>query len=630
MFRYVILVWDVNNTCDREVVRSLRRRIESSPANWRSVLDRPGMYAACVDQLLSPDAAILIGDCRGVVLGTIFRSPEPSYDGQPAPIRLLSPGQSQEILRSMGRSLISGYWGYYVAALHYPENTTAVVLRSPVSPLACFHVGLGNLNVFFSHVDDCLDLKVRPLSINWDSVTAQVTGGDHLSSETSIQEIDSLECGESMECGPGGHSTHAYWDPRSFLEDRSAARFNEAAQTIRHATDYCVSALCSSHDRILVKLSGGLDSSIVLSSLSRASHKPTITAVNYYSEGSGDERRFARMMADSVNCRLVEQPRNHKLDLRCFLDCNRTARPVLQFSAPDVEVRNIALARELHATAIFDGELGDNIFGSYPSFGALVECFWQSRFGRGFLGVAVDYAMLTRQSLWRTLEQTRREAGSLSADPDFSSTNEIQRTVGIGRARSAILASTEAEEHNKFMGDRFVHPWFKRSRRIAPSSHSLLFGLITVTSTTYHSPFSWSHDPRVSPLVSQPLLEIALRMPKHLHCKFGQDRAVARAAFTDVLPPDILQRGLGKGGPGLWLREVIEKNAGFLREFLLDGILVRRGLIDRTKLETVLSPQIVKSTVIAGDIIAKLYIESWLRAWQQEGTLTTGSRELTG
>jgi asparagine synthase (glutamine-hydrolysing) len=181
------------------------------------------------------------------------------------------------------------------------------------------------------------------------------------------------------------------------------------------------------------------------------------------------------------------------------------------------------------------------------------------------------------------------------------------------------------------MAGRFLHPWLKQSRRIAPGSHALLFGLIAVTSSTYHSPFSGSQEPvRVSPLVSQPLLEIALRMPTYLHCKFAQDRAVARTAFADVLPPEILQRGLGKGGPDLWLAEVIANNIGFLREFLLDGILAHRRLIDRTKLETVLSPRIAKSTVVAGDIFAKLYIEGWLRAWQQVETLSAGHGERAG
>jgi asparagine synthase (glutamine-hydrolysing) len=632
MFRYIVIAWNVKSASDSDAASRLRRRMQgSSVSNWRPALDRPGMYAACIDQEFGSDAAIPIGDCRGVILGTIFRSPGSCYSDQPTPMRSLSHSDSEDILRSTGRSLISNYWGYYVAALHLPDNASAVVLRGPVSPLACFHVELGTLNVFFSHLDDCIDLKITPLSINWDSITAQMMGGDHLTNETAIEEINSLECGECVECKPDDRSRHVYWDPRSFLEERSRTTFDQAAQSIRLATEYCVRALSSRHDRVLVQLSGGLDSSIVLSSLSRAPHMPSITAVTYYSRASGDERRFARSIADRVNCRLIERPRNQQLDLRRFLDCNRTVRPVLNFSAPDVEARNIALARELNATAIFDGELGDNIFGSHPSPGVLVECFRQGGLGPGFLGTAVDYAMLTKQSVWRVLALARREALGQRTDPDFSAAAEMQRVYGAIGARSAILASAEAEEHHRSMGDRFIHPWLKQSRRIAPGSYALLFGLITVLSSTYHSPFSGSHGPlRVSPLVSQPLLEIALRMPTYLHCRFSQDRAVARAAFADVLPPEIVQRGMGKGGPGLWAREVVDNNTRFLREFLLDGILVRRRLIDRMKLEIVLSPRVVKSTVVVGDIFAKLYIEAWLRAWQQVESMPVGRRESPG
>jgi asparagine synthase (glutamine-hydrolysing) len=616
MFRYIIIVWNVDNASDCDAVSGIRRRIHRSTVDWRSAMDRPGMYVACVDRQFSSGAAIPVDDWRGVILGTLFRSPGNSRSNRPTSVRQLSRGDSDDILRSTGRSLISNFWGYYVAALHYPENASAVVLRGPVSPLACFHVEQGTVNVFFSRLDDCIDLEITPLSVNWDSITAQVIGGDYLTNETAIKEIDSIECGESIQCNSRDSSKQLYWDPRLFLEQKTSASFDEAARDVRRSTEYCIGALSSPYESILVKLSGGLDSSIVLSSLSRAPHQPSITAVNYYSGGSGDERRFARLMAGAVNCQLVERARNQQLDFRRFLDCNRTVRPVLNFSAPDVEARNISLARELNATAIFDGELGDNVFGSHPGPGALVECFRQTGLRREFLNAAMDYAMLTRQSLWQTLVLARREALSVSANPDFSACREMRREFGSEGARSALLASSEAEEHYEAMGDRFVHPWLKRSRQIAPSSLVLLFGLITVTSTTYHSPFSGPNDPqRVSPLISQPLLEIALRTPAHLHCKFAQDRAVARAAFGDVLPPEVLQRGLGKGGPDLWAKEVVENNSGFLREFLLEGILVRRRLIDRTKLETVLSPRIVKSTVILGDIFAKLYIEAWLRAW---------------
>jgi asparagine synthase (glutamine-hydrolysing) len=618
LFRYIIMTWDVGRPHDCGAARNILGGMESSPASWQCALDRPGIHVAYVTPGNSAYAAIPIGDSRGVILGTLFRTPALSDSRRPTIVRCLSRSNSEEILRSAGRTLISDYWGYYVAVIHYPESARSLVLRSPVSPLACFHVRNGSFNVFFSHLDDCIDCNVTSLSINWDCITAQVMAGDNLTRETGIREIECLECGESLDCWRDGHTRHAYWDPRSFLTERATTHFERAAQAIRNATDYSVHAHSLPHDGILISLSGGLDSSIVLSSLSRASHRPSTTAVTYFSVGSGDERRFARSMADAVQCRLIERPRNRELDFRRFLDCNRTVRPVLNFSAPDVESRDNDLARELNATAIFDGELGDNIFGSHPRPGVLVECWRQYGLRPQFLNVALDYAMLSRRSVWGTLALARREALTIFREPDFSASQEILRSLGAERARSALLATPEAEEHYTKMADRFIHPWFKQSRRIAPGSLGLLFGLINVTSPAFHSPFSGPEDPlRVSPLVSQPLLEIILRMPRHLHFKHAQDRAVARAAFADVLPREILQRGLGKGGPDLWAKEVIENNVGFLREFLLDGVLVSRRLIDRRKLEAVLSSTVAKSTVFAGEIFSKLYIEAWIRNLQQ-------------
>jgi asparagine synthase (glutamine-hydrolysing) len=578
------------------------------------------MYVACVDREASSDAVVMIGDDRGVILGTLFQIPDSGDCSVSAPIRSLSRSDSEEILSSMGRSLIASFWGYYVAALQYPEQGSAVVLRAPVSPLACLHIERNTLSIFFSYLDDCIDLELASLSINWDSVIAQVVGGDYLTNETAINEVEDIECGQSIECRPNGRLRRSYWDPRSLLGDRAPTTFGEATQAIRHTTDYCVSALSYPHDRILVQLSGGLDSSIVLSSLCRVPRKTSITSVNYYSEGSGDERLFARHMANAVKCRLEERQRNQELDLRRFLDCNRTVRPVLNFSAPDVEPRNSALARELRATAIFDGELGDNVFGSHPRPGTLVECLRQTGAGREFFRFAIDYSILSKQLLWRTLVLARHEALSVSAEPDFSASRELQRVLGEQRGGVALLASNEAQDHHHKMEDRFLHPWLRQSRGISPGSHALLFGLITVTSATYHSPFSGPDGPiRVSPFVSQPLVEVSLRLPAHLHCKYAQDRSVARAAFADVLPQEILGRGLGKGGPGLWAKDAVERNAAFLREFLLDGILAQRRLIDRKKLERVLSPRIAKSSIIVGDIFAKLYIESWLRRWHKTG-----------
>jgi asparagine synthase (glutamine-hydrolysing) len=615
MFRYVIVVGDSQSTPVARALEEIRREHANSPVKWRTAADRPGFYAAYVDGGAGADRAISLHDRSGVIFGQVFRSETDVTS--PGSITSMSIAASDQILRSAGGALLSGYWGHYVAALYYPETRTARVLRAPASPLACFHLKAGTINVFFSWLADCVALRLTALSINWDSITTQVVGGDYLTHETAINEIESLECGESIECAPTGCIVHRLWDPHRLLQDRSLGDFCEATRAMRKAVEQSVHALSSNHEGILVRLSGGLDSSIVLGTLARSPIGRRLTAVNYYSRDCGDERPYARIMARSVDCRLVEYPRDDGLDLRRFQDCNLTARPVLDLSAPDVEARNATLARDLHATAIFDGELGDNVFGRRPGPGVLAECMRRNGIGRRFLSYTVAYAMLTQQSVWRALALMQRERTKVSS---FSAARALRDRYGMEGANSLQLASAEAKKHYEGIAERFVHPWAKDVRPLGLDSHRLLFGLITVTSTAYHSPFATPDDPpRVSPLISQPVVETALRIPGYLHCTSGQDRAVARTAFADTLPATILYRGVGKGGPSLWARDVIEKNSEFLREFLLDGILVGRGLLARKKVEIALSSRITKSSVMLADIFAKLYIEAWIRAFAQVG-----------
>ena len=63
---------------------------------------------------------------------------------------------------------------------------------------------------------------------------------------------------------------------------------------------------------------------------------------------------------------------------------------------------------------------------------------------------------------------------------------------------------------------------------------------------------------------------------------------MARRAFYDDLPPEIRNRR-NKGGIEEHLRRTLEHNRGFLRELLLDGALVRQGVVDRGRLAEVLS-----------------------------------------
>jgi asparagine synthase (glutamine-hydrolysing) len=120
----------------------------------------------------------------------------------------------------------------------------------------------------------------------------------------------------------------------------------------------------------------------------------------------------------------------------------------------------------------------------------------------------------------------------------------------------------------------------------------------------------------VAPIYSQPMIEVALRIPADVLFAGGQDRGLARRAFRGDVPQAILSR-VWKDRAGGFHDEVIQRNRDWLREMFLDGVLVSEGLLDRAALERALAPGLVKSDVFPGELLRHLDTEIWARQWTQ-------------
>ena len=70
-----------------------------------------------------------------------------------------------------------------------------------------------------------------------------------------------------------------------------------------------------------------------------------------------------------------------------------------------------------------------------------------------------------------------------------------------------------------------------------------------------------------------------------------------------------------KGIATRFWRVLLQDNMGFVREALLDGLLVRHGLLDRHKLNKYLVGDQAFLQVLPVHILHYLSCESWLRQW---------------
>lgn len=619
MIRYVIAVWDSLAAADISAASTLRAHYLQSADSWSLDFSAPGIFVFCIKRDHSADSAIPIRDHLGLILGTMYPSMASSGDQAPKSIALISPHLASSIAKSRGRNLITECWGSYILVLYEAQNRMAFLMRSPMSHLPCFRSQIANVAVLFSFVDDFLELGCQRLTLNWDSLVGQAALGDHFTNETGLNEISSVGCGECLAFHHDHVKTHYYWLPGGLQKTKLHLPFSEAARALRKVTEYCVNAWASDHRKILLMLSGGLDSSIVLACLRRSPTRPDVEAVTFYSRAHGDERRYARCMAEAGHCNLIEVARNDAMPFEHFSNCRRTVKPVI-YGSVDSETIALGIAKDINASALLNGELGDNLFGSTLAIGMLVECLLDYGFSRKVLAVILEYATLSRLSVWRSIRFAIAEAIALRAQPDFSMHDLVKKHRASDPSIAITLVREDRLERYEQIRHRFIHPWYIQGRLVAAGSQDLLNGMIAMTSPCFDSPFKFlGGQVRISPLISQPLAEFALRTPTYFHIKNAQNRSLARAAFSDALPKLILDRGEGKGGPHLWIGDYLRRNANQLREFLLDGLVVKHRLLDSAKLEAALSPEIMKCAAMAEQVLEAVYFESWLRQWDAVG-----------
>ena len=163
-------------------------------------------------------------------------------------------------------------------------------------------------------------------------------------------------------------------------------------------------------------------------------------------------------------------------------------------------------------------------------------------------------------------------------------------------------------------GADFLNPWGLPDRDLPPGkrlhacgiSGSLLFRDPLISRNTLDF---------INPLVSQPVVELCLRIPTYVHAAGGIDRAVARAAFAADLPPEIVAR-TWKGAADRHLQAMLDGHLGLVREMLLEGGLVRAGILDRKRLAGALSAGSVGCRAHATELFGYFCTEVWLRRWE--------------
>src|SRR5690606_14146307 len=134
-----------------------------------------------------------------------------------------------------------------------------------------------------------------------------------------------------------------------------------------------------------------------------------------------------------------------------------------------------------------------------------------------------------------------------------------------------------------------LHPWLEQATGLPPGKADQLSAMLMLYNY-YAVGVDGTRFEQRMPFLSQPIMELCLRLPTYMFMRGGTDRALERAAFSDIVPSRIFER-TAKGYVDHHLLSVTRRNIDFLREFVLDGEIVQQDWIDREEVERILTPE---------------------------------------
>jgi asparagine synthase (glutamine-hydrolysing) len=616
MLRYVAFLWAGAEVAEGRVAQTLARKLRAD-SGWQITTSLPGLIVLTTG--VRADSAELhpIGDGCGIVLGTLFERQD-AADEAPARAAHLARPEAARIVASKGKRLVDAYWGSYVAFVRAEAVQTTHVVRAPMYAPPCMVIELNGLVVLCSSFADCLSLGLRSYSLNWPYIAAYLGLGRPQSRATGLNEVYEVSLGECVEFGATSRTSRQYWDPGRIAQQEPIEDAALAVAMLRATARACIHTWASLHERIVLRLSGGVDSSIVLACLSNAPSKPAVTALHHFWPGQlrSDERPFARTVAQHTASRLIEAQRNARESLRGILTSAPAAQPT-GFVYRELFDTEAQLARANGASAIFCGTLGDALFHMAPAMPAASEFLQRRGIGRGFFKVAMDVAELERASFWRVSRLALRDGLSNRTKGPWTSYRCAGLTGQPGTVEEfgRLLTDDALAMYEPHLAD-YIHPWLRSVENVPLGKLPQIF--LLPLDDYWRNPFARIDDPdEIPPFASQPLVELCLRIPTYLNIADGCDRAVARKAFRADLP-DVVYRRRSKGSPDAWTRQIIATNAEFVKEMLLDGILVKEGLLDRRKLAAALPGELSTSQCPVGCITQHLCTEAWLRRCSAE------------
>ena len=602
MYRYMALMWSSTERDASLAAKFLAAKIpEVSPHKWSRAWDCAGLAIFHSGEDKGRMQIYRLQGERGAVLGRLFRTDYTSV------IDDLDEFESRMCLETRGQHLVDNYWGRYVAFLNDPGSSVRYIIRDPTGAFPCLHTPFRGVTIYFSDVQDAANLDFLPFTVNWEFVKANIMLPPLQKTITGLNEVQEVLPAECVEVLPFETKSRFVWNPTEISQMDVVEDPDEASELLRDTVKNTIGALVGCYDRVLHDL-GGLDSSIALACMARASKRPEITCVTNFTKSSrGDERYYSRQVARKHAVPLIELELDYRrAGLDRLFTVNKRVSPPGIFDCIGITGEELALAEQKDAQAQSTGAGGDNVFHQSPfNTGALDFVRRRGFLEKDALRVAIEASRYGGKSIMSTARDMLREYFVPSSCHSYV-------YAALYRSRKMPVVNPEIAGAGSY--ERFLHPMLIPNDE-DPKGKYLQIRSCALHYNDYYD--MWDDNYRMERLhlyFNQPIVESCLRIPIWVLTYGGVDRGLARKAFQHDLPQDVVRR-YSKSTPAEFYRDIFKDNIAFLRDVLLDGAMVAHGVLLRDRLDSALGKNDLFQHIHHSALLGHAATEVWLRSW---------------
>ncbi len=473
--------------------------------------------------------------------------------------------------------------GMFAAAIWDSRRKRLVLARDRIGKKPLYYAHTPSFFAFASELRALLAVPGLPREIDLKAVDSYLTLQYIPSPMSVFKGIRKLEPASTLVFEDGRLKTGKYWNlplgapkldlPAEELKERLRAELAEAVR-IRLISEVPLGAF----------LSGGIDSSVVVALMAKASPEPVKTFSIGFKEAEFSELAYARQVAEMYGTRhtefVVEANMASVLEKLVW----HYAEPYADSSA----LPSYFVSRETRkaVTVALNGDGGDENFGGYIRYQAM-KLAWYFKALPAWAKRAALAAMEPfpeRTAPFNTVWKARKFLQAVS-QRDFSltylSTLSFFKIEEKERLLSPAFRNALGRDLNypaRYIGELYAEA---AAAGLGPTERLMYTDLRSylpeclMTKMDIAS-MANSLEAR-SPFLDHKVMEFAFALPENMKLRgYGGTKWILKEAFKDMLPPKIYRRGkMGFGIPlGAWFRGELK---GFWADACLSGKALGRG-----------------------------------------------------